>query len=378
MITTAPTQPREVALLCDPHFGVRNQSPIFQAQAEKFYEKIFFPTLQSLNIRELVILGDLFDNRKIININILHRTRKCFLDVLELFGIETYCIVGNHDAYYRDSNSVNSVKELTAQYSNFHVFDKAVDLSLKDVKVFLLPWITPSTQDDSMVAISKSSSPVLLGHIEVVGFPVHRGSLCVNGLSRDVFKKFKKVLSGHFHTQSMDGNIQYLGAASEHTFQDAGEPKGFHLMNPHTLDLRFIQNPYILHHNLSYDDRVNASHDHYMTSEVAQYANCFLKIHVHHKTTPRIFERWLERLEQVNPASISVLEDFTLDHQAATDTNTLVDPLTGQKSIVTETTADVLERYIDEIPNLDVDPQRLKDLLREIHIEAIHVNDDAE
>ena len=48
----------KIALLNDTHFGVRNDSMIFDDFLHKFYEEVFFPYLDEHNIKTLIHLGD--------------------------------------------------------------------------------------------------------------------------------------------------------------------------------------------------------------------------------------------------------------------------------------------------------------------------------
>ena len=58
----------KIALLNDTHFGIRNSGDIFLDNAAKFYDEVFFPYMREHNIKQIVHLGDYYDNRKAINI----------------------------------------------------------------------------------------------------------------------------------------------------------------------------------------------------------------------------------------------------------------------------------------------------------------------
>ena len=69
----------KIAILNDTHLGVRNSSDIFLDNAAQFYTKTFFPYLLSNGIKQILHLGDYYDNRKAINIKALNHNRKYFL-----------------------------------------------------------------------------------------------------------------------------------------------------------------------------------------------------------------------------------------------------------------------------------------------------------
>ena len=73
----------KIAILNDTHCGTRNSSDIFLDNAAKFYNETFFPYLKEHDIKQIVHLGDYYDNRKAINIKCLHHNRKHFLEPLD-------------------------------------------------------------------------------------------------------------------------------------------------------------------------------------------------------------------------------------------------------------------------------------------------------
>ena len=108
----------KIAILNDTHCGIRNSSDIFIDNSEKFYNEIFFPYLLENNIKHILHLGDYYDNRKFINFKALHRNRKVFLSKLREYGITMDVTLGNHDTYYKNTNNLNSLKELLGHYMN--------------------------------------------------------------------------------------------------------------------------------------------------------------------------------------------------------------------------------------------------------------------
>ena len=57
----------KIALITDTHFGARKGSKIFHEFFQKFYDDIFFQTLEERGIKVAVHLGDAFDSRKSID-----------------------------------------------------------------------------------------------------------------------------------------------------------------------------------------------------------------------------------------------------------------------------------------------------------------------
>ena len=88
-----------VALITDQHLDGRKGSLAFWNYFLKFYDDVFFPTLEKKGITEIIDLGDTFDNRKGIDFNVWNRIRACYFDRLSDMGITVHTILGNHCVY---------------------------------------------------------------------------------------------------------------------------------------------------------------------------------------------------------------------------------------------------------------------------------------
>ena len=60
----------KIAIITDQHFGARKNSKLFHDYFLKFYEDVFFPTLEK-GITTIVDMGDTFDSRKGIDFSAL-------------------------------------------------------------------------------------------------------------------------------------------------------------------------------------------------------------------------------------------------------------------------------------------------------------------
>ena len=108
----------KVAVLNDTHCGIRNSSDIFLNNAADFYSKVFFPYCKDNDIKQIIHLGDYYDNRKFMNFKAQNHSRKSFLDPMRELGMRMDIIPGNHDTYYKNTNDLNSLKELLGYYMN--------------------------------------------------------------------------------------------------------------------------------------------------------------------------------------------------------------------------------------------------------------------
>ena len=110
----------KVAIITDTHYGCRKGSKLFQDYFESFYKNIFFPTLEQHGIANVIHMGDAFDSRKSIDYQSLEWTKRVVLDPLSKYNV--HMLVGNHDAYYKNTNNVNSPSLLLQNYSNIKTY----------------------------------------------------------------------------------------------------------------------------------------------------------------------------------------------------------------------------------------------------------------
>ena len=101
----------KIALITDTHWGARGDSPAFAAYFNRFYYEHFFPYLAANGISSIFHLGDIVDRRKYINFVTARHLRK-FVEHCDSSGIRLDVIVGNHDTSFKNTNEVNSMREL--------------------------------------------------------------------------------------------------------------------------------------------------------------------------------------------------------------------------------------------------------------------------
>ena len=346
-----------VAIITDQHFGARNDSTAFLDVYERFYNDTFFSTLDSNNIESVLILGYTFDRRKYVNFYSLDRAKKMFFDKLEERGIKVFMIAGNHDTYFKNTNEVNSPELLLAEYTNIHLINNAQDIIVHDTPICFVPWICPDNYEESIETINASKAEICMGHFEIAGFAMYRGMESHEGLSKDLFKRFDMVFSGHYHHRSDDGHIYYLGNPYELTWQDYNDPRGFHLFDLQTRQLEFIRNPNTMFERVEYDDSL-------IDPSVADYthlSNKYVKIVVVNKNDFYKFDKFITKVYNVNPYEVKIIEDFSEFSEGEIDSD-----------INLEDTLDVLSNYIDSVET-DLDKDRVKTFMKSLYTEAINL-----
>ena len=350
----------KIALITDTHWGVRNDSLIMHNQMKRFLDDIFFPSLIENNIDTVVHLGDLVDRRKYINYLTAKRLRDDFLNPIWEKGITMHIIAGNHDTFYKNTNEVNSLKELVSgKYDNVHIWDQLpINWNFGGTNILLLPWICDENRDATLEAIKNSKSPIVMGHLELNGYEMYRGHISDHGDDPKIFDKFDLVCSGHYHTRSNSSNIFYLGTPAQYTWSDYNDDKGFHILDTETRALTFIQNPYTCFKKFFYDD-LNKQMDEVLLFDANEFKDCYVKVVVKNKINPYWFDLVIDRLEKSGAADLQVVEDhFNLDLEADSD-------------IVNEAedTMSIVRKFIGSM-NINTDKKRVETIIQNLYIEA--------
>ena len=232
----------KIAIITDTHYGARKGSKHIHDYFEKFYKNVFFPSLEEHNIDTVIHMGDIFDSRKAIDLQSLEWSKKVVFEPMKKYRL--HAIIGNHDCYYKDTNYVNSPELLLNDYSNITTYSEPAEINLDGLDILLLPWINSENYESTKNLIKTCKSKVAMGHLEMNGFQATRGHVMESGMEVDVFEKFSRVYSGHFHTRSNDGKIYYLGNPYEMFWNDVNDPRGFHIFDTETLTHTPINNPY--------------------------------------------------------------------------------------------------------------------------------------
>jgi DNA repair exonuclease SbcCD nuclease subunit len=349
----------KVALITDQHFGARNDSTTFLDFYERFYDNTFFPVLDSHDIIHLLILGDTFDRRKYVNFYSLDRAKKMFFDKLAERNINVWMLTGNHDTYFKNTNDVNSPELLLAEYNNIHVINSAATIYIEGTEICMVPWICADNYHECMEEINDTPSTLCMGHFEISGFAMYKGMESHEGLSKDTFKKFDMVFSGHYHHRSTDGHVTYLGNPYELTWSDYNDPRGFHLFDLEKRKLEFFENPYRMFHKLHYNDK-DKTYEEVVDMNIDHLKDSFVKVIVHSKTNPYWFDLVIEKLEKLGISGIQVVDD-NLNLNLEDDEEII----SQAEDMIT-----MLNKYVDSIET-NVDKKDVYKLMSTLYNEAL-------
>ena len=347
----------KIALITDTHFGARNDSIPFNDYFYKFYDNVFFPEIDKRGINTIIHLGDTMDRRKFVSYKIANDFRTRFIQPIVDRNIDTHIMIGNHDTFYKNTNTINSVAELIGnRHDNIKFYEENCTVNFGNTPIFFCPWINSENYGSTLKGIQQTDAEVCMGHLEINGFEMHKGHFSENGHAKEIFKKFDTVFSGHFHKKSDDGKIYYLGAPYQITWSDDNCPKGFHIFDTVDRTLERIVNPYTIYEKIYYDD----TNKDYSKEDVSQYVDKFIKLVVVNKKDLYQFDMFTDRLLQEQTHEVKIVEDFSdLDAENVSD----------DIAENTQDTTTLLEKYIDEL-DVDLDKKRLKNTMKALYLEA--------
>jgi len=341
----------KVAIITDQHFGARKNSKLFHDYFLKFYNDVFFPTLEENGITTVVDMGDTFDSRKGIDFSALSWAKNNYYDRLQEMGVKVHTIVGNHTAYYKNTNHVNAVDLLLREYANVTVYSEPTEVLLDKLKVLFIPWINQENEANTLKLIEKTSCKCAMGHLELSGFRVNKQIVMEHGLESKLFEKFSHVFSGHYHTRSNNGTVFYLGNPYEMFWTDVGDTRGFHIFDTETVTHEPVNNPYRLFYNIYYEDT------NYQTFDTREYENKIVRVIVRKKSDIKKFEKFVDKLYASNVAELKIIENFAIQESEEFE------------AFESEDTLTILNRYIEE-SEINLDKSKIQNLLQEIYQEA--------
>lgn len=355
----------KIALVTDTHWGIRNDSPVYAKYIAKFFKEKFWPYVDEHDIKHIIHLGDVFDRRKYVNYQTARNFHNDFMEPAMYRNIELDVIIGNHDTYYKNTNDVNSMRELYGhvEWDNLNLHWEPRTKRFNDnCDVLLMPWICKDNYDQCMQEIQDTKAQVCFGHLELDGFEMMRGHVRTQGgMSPTVFNKFDLVASGHYHHKSTRGNVNYLGTAYELFWSDWNDPKGFHVFDTDTRELEFIRNDDLLFHKIWYND-ADKSIDEILDVDFESFKDRYVKVIVSNKSNPYWFDLFAGRLDNVSPANVQVVDDhLNLDLD---DDSDIIDEA--------EDTMTILGKYIESLDS-NVDKEALQKTIGALYSEALSI-----
>jgi DNA repair exonuclease SbcCD nuclease subunit len=225
----------KLIIFSDFHWG-KNKDSDLKLQGNVEFIDWMIEQAKEKNIKTLMFMGDWHDNRSSLSVKTYNKSCESIRKISNA-GLTLYMIVGNHDAYYKDSIDTNSLISFN-DIEGIHVITEPVDISFAGNNAVMVPW-------DTHEKITKTYD-VMFGHFEFAGASFNNSMVCKHGISgAELTKIAPLVFSGHFHLRKeypyKNGSIVTVGCPLQLDWGDFGDNKGMYILNS-DLSYEFIEN----------------------------------------------------------------------------------------------------------------------------------------
>lgn len=354
----------KVAIIGDMHFGVKAGNNDFLAFQIYWLEEAL-KKMQAMGITTIIQTGDMFDTRQHIKLNVLSFFLWDFVPLLDKYGIvEWITYAGNHDLFYRDSNEITSIELLKKLNGKGEVmFDVFTDnvgyIKYNDSHLAFMPWINKNNKERLFKELADVRADYVFGHFEMAGMPMIPGVLCEHGIDPKMFKSYKKVISGHFHTVSQHTNVTMVGTPYHITWGDVqdGNNRGFWTLDLKTDELELHKNEdhMTLFSVLTYDPA-----EKYTDKSLEAYKGTIAKILVKEKPEAKHYKKFVDLLAKAEMIDYKIIDTTMVE----------IEKVEISEEVLALDTLSAMNAYIDKQSVLN-NKDKLKSLAKSIYMEVL-------
>ena len=313
----------KIPILNDLHLGIKSENKALFANQKKFFNKVFFPYCVEHDVDNVIIAGDVFDDRNSIGLLTMDFA-SWLIRKFQSLSITVHMIPGNHDVKYRDTNAVNSLEPMFSRHEGFHVYMNPVDLTFDHATISLVPWINKSNEEETLDFIANSLSDVIITHAEYDGMRMPSGHI-LKGLDPSLFEKFTYTLNGHIHSRSTHKSVVNLGLQYQLTWGNLNSPIGFRVLDCSETDivLETIDNPHRVFWHIEADENQKVNREafaEWVFNNSSKLKGALLRVS-NFGPTDDVFKDFVRALNQCE------LSDLKIEHLAFDATQVDDDPI---------------------------------------------------
>jgi DNA repair exonuclease SbcCD nuclease subunit len=199
---------------------------------QEYFNNFLIPFLER-EVREgdiILHLGDLFDNRNVIPINLLNFG----LDIVERISkiAPFHIIVGNHDCWHKSSSEINTIRPFK-WIPNVFVYDETKTIEFCGKKLLMMPFIEKKSEQIKLIKENRDCH-YLFCHSDLNGAKMHLTSVAHKNKDKidvEEFSNFKKVYSGHIHITQSQKNFTFVGSIFQMDRNDRDNQKGIYVLD---------------------------------------------------------------------------------------------------------------------------------------------------
>lgn len=216
--------------------------------------KWIFETAIERDIKDVVFLGDLFQDREKIQVLCYLRT----FEVIQKYtkDLNLYLLVGNHDMWFANKTDVSSIYPLGA-LENVRIIRNCETININGLDIDFLPFTLNPLK--SLEAFSNKNSRVLFGHIALDGAQLNtfyktqaEVSVEYDGdmvkVDTNQFTPWERVFLGHYHGEQRIGHVEYVGSPLQLNFAEAYQEKHVVILDTDNLSTEYVENTFSPRH----------------------------------------------------------------------------------------------------------------------------------
>lgn len=235
----------KIILIGDIHLGLGypNRYDEFLKTHKEYFSEFLIPKLKEIvNPGDIIVqLGDLFDNRSVIPIDLINYTQQIIHEISSIAPL--HILIGNHDLWTRSNSDVNSVS-VVKYINNVHIYEKPTKIEFNGVNILMMPYFEKKG-DQIKVIQENRDCHYLFCHSDLNGAKMHLTSVghrTQNKIEIDEFSCFRKVYSGHYHIVQEEKNFTFVGNIFQMDRNDINDRKGIWSLDVENDTIEFIEN----------------------------------------------------------------------------------------------------------------------------------------
>lgn len=219
----------KIFLIGDTHIGLGypNSADKWFKVHQQYFSEFLIPLLKK-EVQDgdiIVHLGDLFDNRNIIPINLLNFGLEIVEQLSQIAPL--HIILGNHDCWHKSSSEINTIRPFK-WIPNVKIWEKTGILEFEGKKLLMMPYIEKKSEQIQLI-IENRNCDYLFCHSDLNGAKMHLTSVAHKNPDKidvEEFSSFRKVYSGHIHILDRHKNFTFVGNIFQMDRNDYGNQKG--------------------------------------------------------------------------------------------------------------------------------------------------------
>lgn len=235
----------KIFLISDTHIGLGfpNKTEKWFKIHQEYFSKFFIPLLkEKVRPGDIVVhLGDLFDNRNVIPINLLNYGMDVVEEISKIAPL--HIIVGNHDLWSKSASEINTIRPFK-WIPNVSIYDKTSRIEFNGIKICMMPFIEKRLEQINLINEFKDCD-YLFCHSDLNGCKMHLTSVAHKNSDKidiEDFKYFRKVKSGHIHLVQSNKHFSFVGSPFQMDRNDYGDQKGIFIIDTNDDSEEFIPN----------------------------------------------------------------------------------------------------------------------------------------